>query len=301
MHPRLLLIGILALVEILGLLGVANSATDATGYEAYVVQARQTLTGIASEYGIPVAVLAQYNKLRVTDALQAGQILLVPLSGQLAPQSNTYTGAETTATTTVSNAPRSDANHITGVVGTVTAKRTEIRSEPNGGRVLFDKVTAGKDLLVIGQTDTHYGVLMSDGSTGWVPRIALALSDTNMVVDRPAVDVKPVTAGRQDLVDTAFEYLGTPYRLGGTLPNSVDCSLLVQTVFRRNGLSLPRTAAQQFQVGMPVDTADLLPGDRLYFYDRDHSRIGHTALYVGNGRFIHASSNRGAVAVDDLS
>ena len=80
----------------------------------------------------------------------------------------------------------------------------------------------------------------------------------------------------------------------------MDCSLFVQTVFGRYGVHLPRTAAEQCEVGQPVSTANLQAGDRLYFINRA-GRINHTAIYMGNTQFIHASSNRGCVAIDSLT
>jgi cell wall-associated NlpC family hydrolase len=272
------------------------SPARATEYEAYVVQGRQSISSIAQEYGITADQLARLNQLNVSDALQPGQILLVPLAAQLTAQSGA-TPAPSNPETSEQAAP-SDPNKITGTVATVTAKRASIRSAPNGGLVLYDKVTKGISLLVIGQTDAHYAVYMSNGSTGYIPCVAVALSDEQMSVDSP---VRQTTNGQPELVRTAFEYLNTPYVYGGRLPDSVDCSLFVQTVFRRHGINLPRTAAEQFQVGEPVDVANLLPGDRLYFYDRGSSTIGHTGLYIGDNKFIHASSNRRKVAVDYLS
>ena len=53
--------------------------------------------------------------------------------------------------------------------------------------------------------------------------------------------------------------------------------------------------------GLPIgQVPNLLPGDRLYFYKPGQREIGHAAIYMGNGQFIHASSNRGKVAVDNL-
>jgi cell wall-associated NlpC family hydrolase len=288
---------VFTLLAVLWLLGTAISATDSTEYEAYVVQQGQTLADIATLYGMPIETLAQFNRLKSTDPITTGQILMVPIVTQLAPQMTTL-APEAKAITP-------QGNQVNGVLGVVTALRVEIWNKPAGGQMLFDNATRGTELLVVGQAEKHYSVLMSDGSTGWVLKAAVSLTDRQMVVDRPALPtVEPETnpaGGRQDIIDTAYEYLGIPYKYGGRLPESVDCSLLVQTVFARHGIKLPRTAAEQYKVGAPVDVTDLQAGDRLYFYKRDTDVIGHTGLYIGNGRFIHASSNRKAVATDDLT
>lgn len=298
MHPRLIVIGLIALLEIFLLLGAAVSETGAPDYEAYVVGQGETLATIATQYGISVDYLAQFNKLTVADGVKAGQIIVVPKVTQMTSQVSP-TATQATATTPT-------GNQVEGVLATVTAAKTQIWNRPGGGVLLFSKAEQGTSLLVIGQSGTFYAVLMSDGNTGWVPKAGVTVSQDRMMVDRPTPTIptapaaSPTDGGQPVLVQTAFEYLGIPYKYGGRLPKNVDCSLLVQTVFARNGLKLPRTAAQQFQVGTPVDVQQLQAGDRLYFTDRS-GNIGHTALYIGNGRFIHASSNRGYVAVDELS
>jgi cell wall-associated NlpC family hydrolase len=105
--------------------------------------------------------------------------------------------------------------------------------------------------------------------------------------------------GRPDVVQEAMRYLGTPYRYGGRLPYDVDCSLLVQAAFGARGARLPRTAAEQFEVGQAVNYTELLPGDRLYFVSTS-GRINHTGIYIGSGRFVHASSRKRCVAIDAL-
>ena len=288
----------------------AFSATNTpASYEAYVVQEKQTLSGIAAEYGMSVELLAQYNNMQISDTLFPGKILQVPIFNEATiinqPAANDINAANPAKPdnnmnngTLPGNLPPPSATQIIGKIGKVVAPAVKIRTKPNDGQIIFDKTPLGTELLVIDQTATHYAVLMANGTTGWVERFAINLTDISMTIDRSAIQSQPVA--RQDIVDTAMEYLGTPYKYGGALPGNVDCSLLVQTVFARRGQKLPRTAADQFLVGTPVNTAELIPGDRLYFYDRDSQRIGHTGIYIGNDRFIHASSNRGYVAVDDF-
>lgn len=109
------------------------------------------------------------------------------------------------------------------------------------------------------------------------------------------------TAAR--VLTTADRYLGTPYVFGGTTPDGFDCSGFVQYVYRRQGVALPRTAAQQGGAGEKVRVAvkELRAGD-LMLFDASSKRPGidHVAIYAGNGRMIHSSSSGGGVAYDDL-
>lgn len=115
-----------------------------------------------------------------------------------------------------------------------------------------------------------------------------------------------VATDRQAVLQMSFNYIGTPYRWGGnSLTQGVDCSGFVQQLFRRIGVELPRTAAEQSRVGEPVKSlSDLRPGDRLYFWEDRRRTIGHTGIFLGaeaDGKlwFIHSTSGRG-VTVDNL-
>ncbi|MDQ6780278.1 MAG: NlpC/P60 family protein [Candidatus Eremiobacteraeota bacterium] len=101
------------------------------------------------------------------------------------------------------------------------------------------------------------------------------------------------------LTHTALRFLGVPYAWGGTSFAGVDCSGFVQTVFRRNGIELPRTADAQYEVGHLVAQNRLQPGD-LVFFQTYAAGASHVGIYVGAGRFVHASSSSG-VRVDSLT
>ena len=104
------------------------------------------------------------------------------------------------------------------------------------------------------------------------------------------------------VVGTADQYVGVPYRYGGTSPNAgFDCSGFVQYVFNKHGVRLPRTAGEQAQVGegLASDWRAVSAGDLVMF--ADGGRISHVAIYAGRNRIIHSSSSGGGVRYDDLS
>jgi cell wall-associated NlpC family hydrolase len=101
---------------------------------------------------------------------------------------------------------------------------------------------------------------------------------------------------REAIVALAREQLGKRYRLGGSSPaGGFDCSGLVKFIAASLGLDVPRTAQQQARVGLEVvrDPGFLRPGDLLTFGVRD--QVTHVGIYIGDGRFIHASSVAGRV------
>jgi cell wall-associated NlpC family hydrolase len=101
-----------------------------------------------------------------------------------------------------------------------------------------------------------------------------------------------------DVVDTAKGFLGIPYVWGGSDPSTgLDCSGLVQNVFHRLGIDLPRTSREQARVGTPVASlADARPGDVLAF----GSPVHHVGIYLGDGRMIEAPGRGKDVRISEL-
>lgn len=94
-------------------------------------------------------------------------------------------------------------------------------------------------------------------------------------------------AKRQAVVDFALQFEGNPYVYGGTsLTNGADCSGFVMSVFANFGYSLPRVAADQCAASTKKDISQIEPGD-LVFYGNGY--VDHVALYIGDGKIIHAS------------
>ena len=101
------------------------------------------------------------------------------------------------------------------------------------------------------------------------------------------------------LVATAKALIGVPYVFGGTTSAGFDCSGLVQYVFKMNGLTIPRLADEQYNLGRKAEIKHLSPGD-LVFFSTYTSGVSHCGIYVGSGKFLHASSSRGVI-ISDLS
>jgi len=87
------------------------------------------------------------------------------------------------------------------------------------------------------------------------------------------------------VLDVADDYLGTPYRYGGTTPAGFDCSGYTQFVLGRLGVPLPRTADAQLRASHRISAAQAAPGD-LVFFTSGSGRAYHVAIYAGNGRIL---------------
>lgn len=109
-------------------------------------------------------------------------------------------------------------------------------------------------------------------------------------------------AKRNDLALYAMSLLDTRYAWGGRGPAvGFDCSGLVSHVYKEAaGMKLRGTSADLGRLSRPVDTAYLQPGD-LVFFNTLGARHSHVGVYVGDGRFVHASNERTGVRIDHLS
>ncbi|MCP3031594.1 NlpC/P60 family protein [Halobacillus sp. A1] len=104
----------------------------------------------------------------------------------------------------------------------------------------------------------------------------------------------PEVSKDNSLVNEAYNYLGVPYLFGGDTPHGIDCSGFTRLVFdQAEDIYLPRTTDQQWEVGQDVEMDDIKPGDVVFFSDTYREGISHNGIYIGDGRFIHASSTQG--------
>mgnify|MGYP002508916229 CR=1 FL=1 len=105
---------------------------------------------------------------------------------------------------------------------------------------------------------------------------------------------------REKIVNYALKFVGNPYRYGGTsLTNGTDCSGFVQSVFRDCGISIPRDSRSQAAGGTTISVSDVKPGD-LLFYSKG-GRINHVALYIGNGKVVHASTKKTGIKISSYN
>ncbi|HEX7795139.1 MAG TPA: C40 family peptidase [Vicinamibacterales bacterium] len=117
----------------------------------------------------------------------------------------------------------------------------------------------------------------------------------------PSVPESPrSTISEYDVVGTALDLRGVPYKNGGTDPGGFDCSGFTQYVFAKYGVSLPREVRDQFNTGTPVDRKTLEPGD-LIFFTTTEPGASHVGIAVGGDEFVHAPSTSGVVRVERFS
>lgn len=204
--------------------------------------------------------------------------------------------------------------------GTINANNVNIRSNPNLSAEILTRLNNGDKVNVFGRSGDWYKIGLPDEKKGWVYSKYLYVKDTN--ISRGAVEDSSVEAGNSDkssddaaakkensdtsekIIEYAKKLLGVRYVYGGSSPKGFDCSGFVQYVFKNFGIKLERIAANQSKHGEKVSKENLIKGD-LVFFDTNGGRnsIEHVGIYIGDGKFIHASSGRSTrkVVVSDLT
>ena len=195
-----------------------------------------------------------------------------------------------------------------------TLPYTAIRKKPDEGSEQVTQVLFADPVEVTASEDGWAQVTIADGLAGWIKADALGeplQKDRAHVVvvpqaaDRylgtwlvaPGLRTEPLAAARRKaggdaIAETALMFLDAPYEWGGVTVHGIDCSGLVQAVHRRFGLLLPHNAEQQETAGEEVSLEDARPGDLFCYGD-------HIAVYAGDGRIVHAASERGKVVEEE--
>jgi cell wall-associated NlpC family hydrolase len=95
------------------------------------------------------------------------------------------------------------------------------------------------------------------------------------------------------ILSSAEKWIGIPYCSGGEDKNCTDCSGFTMSVFLEASIQLPRTAADQYEFSDKIDKKDAKKCDLVFF--KNNSNISHVGIYIGDNKFIHASSSRGVI------
>ena len=226
-----------------------------------------TLSGIADHYGVSVSAIDTQNHMTDSTVLQIGQHIVVPV----------HVRHRSASTELSILAPaRARQAHAPGSPQVNAALRSaRIGMSP-------ERPSAASRLVVERAlwTATHGG-----SAPPSIPGI------------EPFDVAQRVLALDAHITRTAMRYLGVPYMWGGTSFSGVDCSGFVQTVFAKNGIELPRMADEQFAIGKRIGMSFLMPGDLVFFETYTYG-ASHVGIYLGHGRFIHASLR--GVVIDTL-
>ena len=172
---------------------------------------------------------------------------------------------------------------------TVAYPLVHLRAEPRTDSRSVTQVYLASRLPVAGATERD------ESGEQWIAVRPEGQKDSLWVRASQVAEEKPLSLDQgKAIIERAKLFEGTPYLWGGMSFEGIDCSGLVYTVYRLHGITVPRDADQQFQIGTKVAKKDLKPGD-MVFFGKAENDITHVGLYAGSGNFVHASSGRGVL------
>lgn len=171
-----------------------------------------------------------------------------------------------------------------------------IRSGPGTAYSIVDQVPFGTVLPVISTGNGWYEIQHQD-SVGYISsEYALLMTSKEYETYQSSS-----TALGNQIAQCAQNYLGCKYVYGGNGPSTFDCSGFVKYIYAQFGYSLNRTATDQLSNGSSVDKPALQPGDLVFFRKSGTVKpVSHVGMYIGNGSFVHASTNDYQVRIDNL-
>jgi peptidoglycan DL-endopeptidase LytE len=242
------------------------TATRSKGSSIHIVKKGDSLFSLSKKYSTSVSELKDLNNIR-SSSLKPGQRIIVKKAGHTAYAATKY-----------------DATHqLEKLIAEDTAMLEEIHRLDTDASSPAHTLSAEYE----GQETKTYDAIISQAFPGGEIETASPsheLSDMGI---------------RERLILFAKKLLDIPYRFGGNSLIGIDCSAYVQKVYNVIGVSLPRSAREQFTEGNPVDKEELSIGD-LVFFKTYASFPSHVGIYLGNNLFIHASSRSKKVTIDSL-
>jgi peptidoglycan endopeptidase LytE len=272
--------------------------------QTYQVRPGDTLSDISEKMGVTPKALKTANRLK-SSKLKPDQLLVIPTpKAKISPkpatsaspsrevytvrQGDTLTGIAKKTGTTI--ARLRDLNRLQGSSLKIGKKLSlKTRQDPDALSVPAPVEYTKNELLPEHEEE-------DDGITG---------EEARAEIERQAKESRSLLSNwntpdeQQLLVKAALGFLGAPYRLGGFSMKGLDCSGLVKKIYQTFNIDLPRTAFEQSHIGLRVARSKLIEGDLIFFNTR--RTLGHVGIYIGNDQFVHASSRKRGVRIDNLS
>ena len=291
-------------------------ATVSYGEEIYKVQKGDTLYSISKRYNVPIQELMAVNNLD-SIALKMGQSLTIPQKNNTIsknePSSNSKTqqpeNVEILSTEIKSTAGKQPSFHIVKKGDTIysIAKKNKLTVDElmNANNLNSNALKIGQKLSLKKQDvnlefnfeNDELDSIRSSYHKRKPPVINEKKINEALDLAR-AEDISNLDI-QERIILFAKKLLHLPYTFGGSGAFGIDCSAFVQKVYKIAGISLPRSAREQFRHGELIDKNELEKGD-LVFFRTYASFPSHVGIYLGNNLFIHASTLSKKVTIDSM-
>lgn len=291
---RFLAIGLTLLFFLL--LGLHQKAS---AEERYTVKQGDSLYGISKTFGVSVDVLKGANHLEGSN-LKPKQVLLIPGRKE------------------IQKADSAKRLLKTGVRRPLPEQESYVVSK--GDNLYAISIKVGLSVEEIKKINHLHDTVLKIGQVVTLPKVGMEEELENEIEepgDSEELTVAPDEKSEQEeasnkqlgkwysfeernvLVRVLKTFLGVPYRLGGSTLKGIDCSGFVKRIYQIFNVDLPRTAREQLLFGKKVAKNELEEGDLVFFHTRRPNGT-HVGIYIGNNEFIHASSYKKEVKVDNL-
>jgi peptidoglycan DL-endopeptidase LytE len=262
------------------------------------VKKNETVHTLAKKYHVSVEELKAANNL-VGDNIKPKLLLVIP--------PRTVAAAGTTSASVYKVKKSETLSRISQKTGISVAELKRLNgissSKVKKGKVLVLRESAPVEepraRVAVKKLQLRHGDLFSEKDYEQSLQELTENEPEHQVDLRKSTELK--VDGIKELKKSAYGFLGTRYRFGGSSRSGgIDCSAFVQKVFRELEVSLPRTAREQFEVGSAVTPGDLQKGD-LIFFSTYASYASHVGIYLGNNKMIHASSRDRRVVISPMN
>ena len=179
--------------------------------------------------------------------------------------------------------------------GYVTGNYVRLRKGPSTNDAIITTLNRGTSVKVIGKTNGWYQIRYN-GNTGYMSADYVKLGEAPSATGGSEV-------GRK-IAEYTLQFEGYRYVYGGASPSTgFDCSGLMYYVYGQFGYSIQRGAGSQYNYsGVHISKSELQPGDLIFFAGNGPANgVTHVGMYIGDGKFIHASTSRTGVIISDLN
>jgi LysM repeat protein len=312
----------------------SSRSSAARAEQVHVVRQGDSLWLIARRYEVTVRALAKANNLRTSAVLRVGSRLKIPGSAKPAAEEAKPPAAEAPEAAEAEVAEgegaegdaaeaeaREPVTHFvregeslwtiarkygTSVQALAATNGLRPESVLRVGRELTMPGEGGAAdegprtrLYIVKKGDSLWEIARRHGTTVRALAAANGVDPDRVLRVGTALQVPGVLGdlGQNRFAQAALEYRGVRYRWGGMSTRGMDCSGLVALVLRNYGIKAPHNSKALYKLGKSVSRENLRAGD-LVFFHTTRPGISHVGIYIGEGKFVHASSSKGRVRVD---